>query len=390
MDIQLPISVNKCLKTLEKAGVQAYLVGGCVRDMMMGQTPHDYDITVNTSPDTVKSLFRRTFDTGLKHGTVTVLIDGEPIEITEMRTDGDYSDHRHPNSVTPTKNLSDDLARRDFTVNAMAMDRQGSVTDIFGGREDIERGIIRCVGDPNRRFDEDALRIMRAFRFCSQLGFALDDGTQKAALQNAPLLDNISAERIYAELKKTLCGNNPAALAPLILTNALEKYGMLGDVDLSALNGSYNDIRVRLAALFIICGSDVMRAMKALKSDKATAKTVFALTWLYRKNALCGINAIGLKQLIFDNGLDFCELLIKLYDAFGNSDGMRTACMYNVVKTLPIFIDDLAIKGRDLHNIGIRGEKVGKTLNMLLKKVWENPKLNKRNTLIDIAKSVGL
>lgn len=387
MDFHLPNRVKKCLKTLEKAGLQAYLVGGCVRDMLMNKTPHDYDITVNASPEAVKKLFRYTFDTGIKHGTVTVLMYGMPLEITEMRTDGEYTDHRHPNCVTPTKTLADDLARRDFTVNAIAMDRQGNITDLFCGCDDIDRKIIRCVGDPNRRFDEDALRIMRAFRFCSQLGFTLDGDTLKAALIKAPLLDNVSAERIYAELKKTLCGNNPAAIKPLISTNALKKYGLCGDVDLSVLNSSYNDFSVRLAALLIICGCNVPCAMKTLKSDKATAKRVCTLTRLFSKNALSKIDVIGLKKLIFENGLEICNLLIKLYDSFGNPDGLRTECMLNVVQKLPIYISDLAINGSDLRDIGISGERIGETLNMLLLKVWENPKLNKRNTLIDIAKN---
>lgn len=390
MDIVLPKSVRTCLKTLEKAGLQAYLVGGCVRDMLMNKQPHDYDITVNASPETVKSLFRRTFDTGIKHGTVTVLIDGMPLEITEMRTDGEYTDHRHPNNVIPTKNLADDLARRDFTVNAMAMDRQGNITDIFGGVDDIDRKIIRCVGDANRRFDEDALRIMRAFRFCSQLNFTLDDATKKAALNNAPLLAGISAERIYAELKKTLIGGNPAALEPLISTNALKKYGLCADVDLSLINGSYNDVNVRLALLFIICESDVRSAMNALKSDKATARTVCNLCRLYRENVLCDIDEVGLKRLIFENGLDTCKLLISLYDVFGRIDVAQAENMLNIVQKMPIFIRDLAIKGQDLIGIGISGEKVGTALDVLLKKVWENPQLNDKNTLIDIAKSIEL
>lgn len=390
MKINLPSEVTMCLDTLEKAGVQAYLVGGCVRDMLMKKQPHDYDITVNASPETVKSLFRRTIDTGLKHGTVTVLIDGMPLEITEMRTDGEYTDHRHPNNVIPTKNLADDLARRDFTVNAMAMDLHGNITDIFGGADDIDRKIIRCVGDPNRRFDEDALRIMRAFRFCSQLNFMLDGDTKKSALNNAPLLENISAERIYAELKKTLIGINPACIEPLISTNALKKYGLCGNVDLSILNSSYNDINVRLAILFIICESNVQSAVNALKSDKATARTVCNLCRLYRENALCDIDEVGLKRLIFENGLDTCKLLISLYDVFGRIGVAQAENMLDIVQKLPIFIRDLAIKGQDLIGIGISGEKVGTALDVLLKKVWENPKLNCKNTLIDIAKSIEL
>lgn len=390
MEINLPNEVKLCLNTLEKAGIQAYLVGGCVRDMLMNKTPHDYDITVNASPETVKSLFRRTIDTGLKHGTVTVLINGMPLEITQMRCDGEYIDHRHPNSVIPTKNLADDLSRRDFTVNAIAVDRHGNITDLFGGADDINRKIIRCVGDPNRRFDEDALRIMRAFRFCSQLKFALDDDTKTAALTNSPLLLSISAERIYAELKKTLLGDNPAVIEPLICTNALKKYGLCGNVDLSALNGSYNDINIRLALLFIICESDAHSAMNALKSDKATSKIVCTLCRLYRENALFDIDEIGLKRLIFENGFDNCKLLISLYGSFGKYEVAQAEKMLDIVKNQPITIADLAVNGRDLTNIGISGEPVRKTLYALIEKVWANPNLNERNTLIDIAKSIDI
>ncbi|MGN0114116.1 MAG: hypothetical protein ACI396_02190, partial [Acutalibacteraceae bacterium] len=337
-----------------------------------------------------KALFSRTIDTGLKHGTVTVLINGMPLEITQMRCDGEYTDHRHPNNVIPTKNLADDLARRDFTVNAIAMDRHGNITDLFGGADDINRKIIRCVGDANRRFDEDALRIMRTFRFCSQLGFEIDDETKTAALKNAPLLESISAERIYAELKKTLIGDNPAALEPLIKTNALKKYGLCGNVDLSILNSAYNDIDVRLALLFIICESSVQSAMNALKSDKATARKVCTLCRLYRENALYDIDEIDLKRLIFENGFENCKLLISLYGSFGKYDVTRTKNMLDTIQNQPIAIADLAINGRDLTDIGISGEQVSKTLNMLLQKVWENPQLNDKNTLIDIAKSTEL
>lgn len=387
MNFNLPNEVKICLDTLKKGGVKAYLVGGCVRDMLMEKQPHDYDIAVNASPVTVKALFCRTIDTGIKHGTVTVLINGLPLEITQMRTDGEYTDHRRPNTVAPASSLEEDLARRDFTVNAMAMDRHGNITDIFGGAADLDRKIIRCVGDPNHRFDEDALRIMRAFRFCSQLEFTLDEETLNAALIKAPLLENISAERIFAELKKTLCGKNPAVIAPLFATNALKKYGICGDVDLSMLNSSYNDINVRLAALIIICDSDVISAMKRLKSDNATAKTVCALCRLYRENTLFNIDEIGLKRLIFEYGYKICLLLCKLYRAFGNPIADKAEILLETVRLQPIFISDLAIKGRDLLDMGISGKHLGKTLNSLMQKVWENPDLNERNTLIDIAKN---
>lgn len=387
MDYILPKYVEFCLDTLESNGINAYLVGGCVRDMIMGIKPHDYDITVNADPTAVKACFNRTVDTGLKHGTVTVIINGEPIEITEMRTDGEYSDHRHPNGVTPTKNLCDDLARRDFTINAMAMDRQGNITDLFGGIDDINRRVLSCVGDPYCRFDEDALRIMRAFRFCSQLGFEMDDDTLTAALEKAPLLQHISAERIFVELKKTLIGQKPSVLSPLIGTNALSQYNISGKNDLSVLDSLDNDVNLRLAVLFIICGSDENGALINLKADKKTAKTVCTLCRSCRENALRNIDEFGLKRLIFDIGCDNCVLLAKLCAALKGADYMHICSMLEKVKSQPITMTDLAIKGRDLSEIGICGEEIGNMLYKLLNEVWRNPRFNDRNTLIDIAKN---
>lgn len=210
MRINCPENILKAIALLESKGYSVYVVGGCVRDSVMGRTPNDWDMTTSATPDETREVFKgfRTIATGIKHGTVTVMIDSEPVEITTMRVDGEYSDNRHPESVSFTKKIEDDLSRRDFTVNAMAYNPKTGVVDPFGGQNDIKNKIIRCVGNPDTRFNEDALRILRAIRFSSVLGFDIDEKTSQSIINNRSLLQNISNERIRVELIKMLCGKN--------------------------------------------------------------------------------------------------------------------------------------------------------------------------------------
>lgn len=208
MMMDMPKNVDTAINLLQSAGFEAYAVGGCVRDSLLGKTPNDWDITTSAKPEDMKSVFAdfHCIDTGIKHGTVTVVIDGEPLEITTFRLDGEYEDNRHPKSVTFTSNLGADLGRRDFTVNAMAYSKMTGTVDLFGGQNDLKNGIIRCVGDPDRRFNEDALRILRALRFASALDFEIEEKTAQSLLKNRALLGNISEERIAKELLKLVCG----------------------------------------------------------------------------------------------------------------------------------------------------------------------------------------
>lgn len=208
MTMDMPKNVDTAINLLQSAGFEAYAVGGCVRDSLLGKTPNDWDITTSAKPEDMKSVFAdfHCIDTGIKHGTVTVVIDGEPLEITTFRLDGEYEDNRHPKSVTFTSNLGADLGRRDFTVNAMAYSKKTGTVDLFGGQNDLKNGIIRCVGDPDRRFNEDALRILRALRFASVLDFEIEEKTAQSLLKNCALLGNISEERIAKELLKLVCG----------------------------------------------------------------------------------------------------------------------------------------------------------------------------------------
>ena len=208
MTMDMPKNVDTAINLLQSAGFEAYAVGGCVRDSLLGKTPNDWDITTSAKPEDMKSVFAdfHCIDTGIKHGTVTVVIDGEPLEITTFRLDGEYEDNRHPKSVTFTSDLGADLGRRDFTVNAVAYSKMTGTVDLFGGQNDLKNKIIRCVGDPDRRFNEDALRILRALRFASALDFEIEEKTAQSLLKNRALLGNISEERISKELLKLVCG----------------------------------------------------------------------------------------------------------------------------------------------------------------------------------------
>ena len=281
--MELPASVQKILLRLRAHGEEAFAVGGCVRDFLLGRTPADWDVTTSARPEAILSIFadRRVLPTGIRHGTVTVWAEDDPIEVTTYRVDGDYSDHRHPDAVRFTHSLTDDLARRDFTVNAMACGLNGAIIDPFGGRADLAQRVIRCVGDPIRRFDEDALRILRALRFASTLCFAIDAQTASAIHRSAPLLHAIAAERIQTELQKLICGAAAACvlaeygdvwvaavpqLAPVV-GNSAEWAARSAQLAQSA-----PDFSGRMAIL--LRGQDAAAAMHALRCDrKAIAQT---------------------------------------------------------------------------------------------------------------------
>lgn len=218
MIITLPEKVDRILNTLMQAGYEAYAVGGCVRDSILGKEPQDWDITTSATPEEVKKIFRKTIDTGIEHGTVTVMLEREGFEVTTYRIDGKYEDSRHPKEVTFTPNLLEDLKRRDFTINAMAYNQRDGLVDAFDGIGDLERHVIRCVGDAKQRFREDALRMMRAVRFAAQLGFAIEEDTRAAICELAPTLERISAERIQVELVKLLMSDHPEEMRTLYET----------------------------------------------------------------------------------------------------------------------------------------------------------------------------
>ncbi len=212
----IPAGVRRCLAELRQAGHAAHPVGGCVRDLLLGRVPGDYDVCTSALPEQVMALFERAVPTGIQHGTVTVLTEDGPVEVTTFRREGGYADGRHPDGVSFDVGLTEDLARRDFTINAMALGERGEIIDPFGGQADLRAGLVRCVGAPDRRFGEDALRMLRGVRFAAQLGFAIEPETEQAIRRNAGRLRQVSGERVKAELEKTLLSPHPERAGDLI------------------------------------------------------------------------------------------------------------------------------------------------------------------------------
>lgn len=381
----LPSDTEYIIETLQKNGYEAFAVGGCVRDMLNGDTPHDFDITTSAEPETVMSLFEKTVPTGIKHGTVTVIINGVPNEVTTYRTDGEYRDHRRPDSVIFVKSLREDLARRDFTVNAMAYNQKDGLKDFFGGREDIENRILRAVGEPGRRFYEDALRIMRLFRFSSVLGFNIEENTLKAALEYAPTLKNVSAERIYSELLKTLCGKNPAALKPLTDIGGL---GFLGvntspDYGILPLLGSAD---TKLFAFLYSGGAEVSPALDFLKVPNKTKKA--AQDMLTLLNMPVPKTKPEIKEMLYLTSPSSAENYFDYRSAYGKDCAAARDMLAEIIKNgEPYKISDLKIGGKDLKKCGISGRAIGETLEKLRRSVLKNPELNTRSELIKAVKN---
>lgn len=371
-----PTPVRTVLEKLQSENIEAYLVGGCVRDLLLGHAPHDYDITVNCSPEQIISMFEHVIPTGIAHGTVTVLQDDMPIEITQMRSDGDYIDHRHPVSVTPTTSLAEDLKRRDFTVNAMTMDINGNITDLFGGISDLKNKKIVAVGQPSVRYNEDALRILRCFRFASQLEFDIEEETLSSALNLAHLLPSVSVERIYHELGLLLCGKNPAVIQPLILSGGLSHYGLGRCNSLEILNTAPNNKALRLYLLIDCCNASPAVVLEKLRVEKKIRKDVL---WYTQNKHRLSDDKISLKQLL---RTATPELLFNLIKVFGNDT--QLSLLDEIVRNNePYNISDLAVGGDDLINKGFSGKQISAVLNALLDFVIEYPQNNQRDILLN-------
>ena len=376
------------INRLTENGFKAYAVGGCVRDLLRGKTPDDYDITSSARPEQTLAVFKDlpVFTTGLKHGTVTVIINGVPNEVTTYRTDGEYRDHRRPDSVIFVKSLREDLARRDFTVNAMAYNKRDGLKDFFSGREDIENRILRAVGEPGRRFYEDALRIMRLFRFSSVLGFNIEENTLKAALEYAPTLKSVSAERIYSELLKTLCGKNPAALKPLTDIGGL---GFLGvntspDYGILPLLGSAD---TKLFAFLYSGGAEVSPALDFLKVPNKTKKA--ARDMLTLLNMPLPVSKPEVKEMLYLTSPLSVENYFCYKAAYGeNCENARSMLSEIIENAEPYKISDLKIRGEDLKKLGIRGRETGEMLEALRKYVIPDPTLNTKSRLLEEIKNL--
>lgn len=400
MEIKMPAAAEEIIRKLNAHGYEAYVVGGCVRDMMLGREPGDWDITTSARPEQVKQVFRRTVDTGIQHGTVTVMMGREGFEVTTYRIDGEYSDGRHPDSVEFTPNFTDDLKRRDFTINAMAYNSEIGFVDKFGGAEDLKSQIIRCVGEPMDRFTEDALRILRAIRFSAQLGFSIEERTLKAISVIAPNLRHVSKERIQVELTKLLLSSHPEYMESVYGTG-ISPYVSEA---FHRLNGPPS-IPVTIPALkhmrwaaFLRKGPPDMAAsvLRDLKLDNDTINKVKILTeW---QGIPIGTDKASVRRVmsrmepgIFD---DLMTFKICLDAGAVNSSESRPDTgedLRKIVKLTDeirrdgdcISLKSLAVTGRDIIAAGVKpGREVGDTLARLLEMVLEDPASNTKERLL--------
>ena len=399
MIIDLPKNVENIIGSLEEHGFEGFAVGGCVRDSLLKKTPKDWDITTDALPVDMKKIFKKTFDTGIAHGTVTVLMDGVGYELTTYRIDGDYSDGRHPDSVSFSKNLSEDLCRRDFTINAMAYSHNKGIVDLFGGRKDLQNGIIRAVGDAKKRFDEDALRMLRAVRFAAQLGFKIDDDTFEAIKEKAKLLSNVSKERIFVELNKSLCGDF-AQNIKMVYTSGLYRY--IGKEFAKLDENIYNFYPRKFPnkkhmywAVFLENIDNVEAVKKILfelKSDNATRNNTYLLVKELKNPLPSSDEDIrwSLHRIGADLFCDYIEILKsdkENVDILDKIDTIENRYSLILKENHAYEISMLDITGKDLMDIGIsKGPKIGEVLEFLLKKVIENPLNNEKSSLLRLAK----
>jgi tRNA nucleotidyltransferase (CCA-adding enzyme) len=426
-------------------GYEAYIVGGCVRDALLHVEPKDWDITTSASPEEVKQLFSHTVDTGIEHGTVTVLLDHEPYEVTTYRVDGKYEDHRRPSEVTFTKSLKEDLLRRDFTINAMAYNDQEGLIDLYGGEEDLAKGLIRCVGVANQRFDEDALRILRALRFAARLDFTIEEETRLAMIAKKEFLRQISAERIREELTKILISDHPELLVmayelgitKIILPEWDEMMETpqnnphhLYSVGLHSLKGIQQiepNVHLRYAMLLHDAGKpackttdeegidhftkhplkskDIAReVLRRLKFDNETVKVVTTLVewhdWRFMK--VIDINKKAVRRLANKIGVDLCYQLFKVQhaDIMAQSNYQKKQKLDILEKTKSLLdeivadqecitLKDLKLNGKDLIAMGVQpGKQIGVILNSLLDLVLEQPELNTEEALAEMAEEM--
>lgn len=404
--INLPDDVRRIIKTIEDNGYEAYAVGGCVRDSILGRNPDDWDITTSARPEQIKSFFKKTIDTGIKHGTVTVMMNHTGYEVTTYRIDGEYKDGRHPESVEFSAKLVDDLKRRDFTINAMAYNESNGFVDEFNGIEDLNNHVIRCVGNPIERFSEDALRMMRAIRFSAQLGFDIDSKTYAAIVELAPSIRQVSMERVQVELAKTIMSDNPFYVKQYEQTGLLRENlsymdeilsGKLVKNAMAMLKYAPKSTVLRYAAIFNMGEPDRVKAeLKALKLDNYTVDTVTKLV-AYSKDTI-EENEPAVREAVHKYGKELLALMFKNEEARINTKeeivGIslnsqrlhlnRIKKMYEDIISRGdcISVKDLDITGNDLMEYGLSGVQIGKTLNELLHIVIENPKLNEKSTLL--------
>ena len=360
---------DKVLETLQSAGYEAWYVGGCVRDTLLGRPIHDWDVTTSALPEQVLALFPRTVPTGLPHGTVTVLSDVGPVEVTTYRADGAYHDGRHPDAVRFVRSLREDTARRDFTVNAMAMDQRGNIRDFYGGRADLAAGILRCVGAPERRFREDALRMLRACRFAAQLGFTIEQASWAALLRCAPRCEQLSRERITEEVTKALCSPAPQWVGTMTDAGLLTSCGLTGPQNLTGLAVLPPTAEARWAGFAILVPE------LDLSAFRLPAKLV-RLCQTARAHWPAPEDPLGWKRLLAAEGEEAARLLAAL---------AQTDAVDKILASGDcVSLKTLAVSGRDFPLL--RGPAIGQMLHALLGHVLQCPADNRRDILLELSK----
>jgi tRNA nucleotidyltransferase (CCA-adding enzyme) len=438
MEIKLPLSVTNIIRKLEKHGHEAYAVGGCVRDCFLGKVPKDWDITTSARPEEVKEIFPKTIDTGIQHGTVTVMIDHVGYEVTTYRLDGVYKDGRHPEQVTFTPSLLEDLKRRDFTINAMAYNPSTGLVDAFDGQKDLADGLIRCVGDPERRFSEDALRMMRAIRFAARFDFRIEEETYRAIRDLAPTLSKVSMERIRDEFEKTITSDHPERIRDFyetgLLSVFLPEWKAMEETEQHTVHHCYNVAGHTIEVMRNIPGKDYLRLaallhdvdkpaceridqagvshfdghpamgavdagkiLKRLRYDNETIKKVVNLIRWHDERPQLKDKKIRLLISRVTKEAFPDLLLLKRADTLGQStykreeklayiDRLEEAFHQILEREDPLSVKDLKVTGKDLLELGIpQGKAVGQVLRELLNLVLGDPTLNEREKLLEIA-----
>lgn len=402
MKIFLPAKVKYIINKIYENDYEAFIVGGCVRDSVIGIKPHDYDITTSASPKKIMEIFKeyKCIETGIDHGTVSVVIDNEIYEITTYRVEGEYKDHRRPEKVEFTSNLEEDLKRRDFTINAMAYNEKNGLIDIFGGKLDINKKIIKTVGNPEERFSEDGLRMIRAIRFASKLDFHIEENTLKAIYDNAHIIKNISLERITDEFSKIILSDNPQNLIYLFKTRIFNYLNISTETDnkkidklfkkIIILNKIEKDLIKRLTIidymikeLNINCKNicnELVYSKKIKKTEKILLECInkIEVEKLDKINVKKILNKIDIdlfkiyldiNKVIYDNEKHFNKIIDILHEIEENNECYT--------------IKNLKINGNDIISLGYKNERIGQILNYLLVEVIENPEINEKNILSD-------
>lgn len=385
--MNLPEDVEFIISKLLSSGYEAFVVGGAVRDFLLGDEPGDYDITTSALPTEVKEVFKneKTVDTGIKHGTVSVILNHKAYEVTTYRIDGEYLDARHPESVSFTRNLEDDLSRRDFTVNAMAYNEKRGLVDLFSGEYDLKNGVIRAVGLPDKRFEEDALRILRAMRFASKLDFKIEENTSRAIFAKAPLLKKVAKERIYTEWIKLLHGNGAYRIINeyqeliKIFIPELDNFSLPEKEYF--LEASYD---LRFISLFAEKGASVwLNAIEALRADNKMK--LLGKILLENANESLASN-YEMKKMLSKIGAENTEKLIEFKLLLEKASEKESALYKEILEKGECYrLSDMALSGKDLSEIGIFGRKTGEILSKALDSVMKGEILNEREALLNFA-----